>query len=350
MTKLSGKDKNKIMTLIKNTNHELSIESAVRGNIPCTIYADNSKTPGSGLIKTPECNVLFGEACNSDFNSEISAEIDYYDQITCDNSVWEEQIHEIHPNIALRKYNRCYYRFYKTGFSGADQNLTGRNADIIYPGALNNLAYTNADMVTDWIILDNPEKFENTCMAAVIPIENEITACSGLDCIADDKIEIGINTVKKYRKQGFGSVVVRAMAGTSFSNGIKEIGWHCVSTNTGSRKIAEHIGFKHILSYKSYTPYPPIENSTDLTPYEWIEWTEFYMKKAEAGPVQYWQASRCLAHAGNMDVVKFCFTKLLENKILWFMDSFRECDEFEEFNTDNEWIEFIKSIDQQRTI
>lgn len=68
-------------------------------------------------------------------------------------------------------------------------------------------------------------------------------SCSAFDCVVDKKIELGIQTTKGFRKQGYGKSAVAALIKTSFLNGIEEIGWHCVSSNKGSIRIAESLGF-----------------------------------------------------------------------------------------------------------
>ncbi len=100
---LFDNDRSKVLPLIINSNHELTIKSVISGNSPGSVYVDNINIPQSGLVKTPECNVVFGKSDNSDFNIEIETHLGYFDPITCDESNWNGIVKNIHSNNAIRK-------------------------------------------------------------------------------------------------------------------------------------------------------------------------------------------------------------------------------------------------------
>jgi hypothetical protein len=84
IVELLGQDKIKVIPLFKNSQHVLAIECVIYGKSPGNIFVDDLKNPKSGLIKTPEGNVIFGNSENSKFNSEISEKIDNFDSIEVD--------------------------------------------------------------------------------------------------------------------------------------------------------------------------------------------------------------------------------------------------------------------------
>jgi len=110
-------DRKKILPLIRNSLHQLSIQSVIEGNTPGEVYVDNRDDPRSGLIKTSECNMIFGDAANRGFNEGIKEHIDYFDQIICDEPSWDEVLPTIHGNSGLRKYRRKYYKIEKSQYA-----------------------------------------------------------------------------------------------------------------------------------------------------------------------------------------------------------------------------------------
>ncbi len=241
-------DRKKILPLIRNSLHQLSIQSAVAGNTPGEVYVDSRDDPRSGLIKTSQCNVIFGNAANREFNEGIKEHIGYFDQIICDEPRWDEVLPKIHGNNALRKYRRKYYKLERSRYAeiAREPSPNGDKPEIrlLYADTIGHIDYKNADIVKDWMVLENPERFGRLSLGALVLVGDTITSCSMIDCISGKKIEIGIKTTKGFRKFGYGKKAVAAMVDESFRNGMQEIGWHCVSTNIGSIKTAKRCGFR----------------------------------------------------------------------------------------------------------
>jgi hypothetical protein len=61
-----------------------------------------------------------------------------------------------------------------------------------------------------------------------------------------------------------------------FSKGFKSIDWLCVDINKGSIAIAEKLGFSLECKYDAFTPYPPVENLTDLSETDWNDWAAYF--------------------------------------------------------------------------
>jgi RimJ/RimL family protein N-acetyltransferase len=225
----------------------------------------------------------------------------------------------------------------KSDFIDSNKNRKQVEIDLLYANNLKDLNYTNSDIVTDWINILDIEKYESTCLAAIVKIDNIIASCSAIDCIINSKIEIGILTTKEFRKKGHGKSAVESLIRASFLNRIEEIGWHCPITNKGSRKIAESLGFKLISTYEAYTPYPPIENISDLSTEEWIKYANFYMEKAKDNPDHYWLATICWANSKNIEKVIDCIHLMLGHNIHWFIELIDESEEFKIFEGNDDW-------------
>jgi len=335
----------KILPLIRNSLNQLSIRSAVEGNTPGAVYVDSRGNPKSGLIKTSECNVIFGESANKGFNEGIKKHIDYFDQIICDEPGWDEVLPAIHANGALRKYRRKYYCLEKSRYRESPSKEENPEIQLLYADTIGQLDYQNADIVNDWMVLEKPERFGRLCLGALAVVGDTIASCSLIDCISDKKIEIGIKTTKGFRKLGYGKKAVAAMVTESFRNGIEEIGWHCVSTNIGSIKTAERCGFRFHREYESNAPLPPIENAADLTKEQWEDYARFFEEKARDNTDHHWAASRCWAQANDSASALGCIRRLLENQIYWFIDLLDGSEEHQRFAGDAAWIELRRELE-----
>jgi GNAT superfamily N-acetyltransferase len=348
---LKQSDYGKVSKLIENTNHQLSISAVVARNSPGEIYVDNIEEPQSTLIITPTCNVVAGLANNTLFNAEIKKKLDFFDTVTCDTEEWEINIHDIHCNIAIRKYKRRYYKFNKLLYHHFIEYLDEQyTLDYVYVDTLEDINYENCDKIKDWFELSKMDDFKEYCLGAYIRKGNKIVSWCLVDCIVDNKIEIGIATDSDFRRKGLGSIALAATISASISKGIKEIGWHCVDSNVGSYTVAEKVGFKKAKEYSYYTPYPPIENVTDLNRDEWSEWGMYYEDMNKLEPKYYWMAAKCWAKAGNVQKTITNIEYLVDSGQTWFTEYYDQAEEFLNFQENEMWISFIKRLSDQHNI
>ncbi|MBS3679792.1 GNAT family N-acetyltransferase [Ornithinibacillus massiliensis] len=342
---LENSDYDKIPKLIENTNHELSIDAVITGNVPGKIYVDNVIEPSSTLIVTPECNVVADNANNHLFNGEIKKKLHFFDPVTCDSKEWERKIHDIHCNVAMKKYKRRYYQFdellYDDFLEDLDEKYT---LEYVYSDNLEQIQYENSKAIKDWYIFSNIHDVKDYCLGSYIRTGNKIVCWCLVDCIVGDRIEIGITTHKDFRRKGLGSICCAATVSACISNGIKEIGWHCVDSNIGSYTIAEKVGFKKIKEYSCFTPYPPIENVTDLNNEQWSEWALHYEKMNGMESVYYEQAAKCWGYANNMEKTMQNIKCLAETKPKFLNKGFLDFGGFASFQERIEWKNFIKIL------
>lgn len=344
---LIKKDFHKVEGLIKNSNHELSIKAVIAGTSPGEIFVDNLEKPLTTLIITPECKVVAGKADNKLFNNGVKEKLGFFDQVTCDDEEWENIINDIHQNIALRKYERRYYELDDLKFVDFNRNIDSQyTLEYVNVGNLNELNFENSDKIRDWIKFVDISTFKNYCLGAYLREDKKIVSMSLVDCIVDDRIEIGVKTEKEYKKRGLGSIVAAATVSSCISKGINKIGWHCVDTNIGSIKTAEKVGFKLIKKYSSFTPFPPIENDTDLSKEQWSEWATYYSEMNKIQPNYFWLSAECWAKASKMEEAIDNIMKLLETGQMWFVEYLPHIDAFKAFEDKKEWQKLLSLINK----
>ncbi len=74
-------------------------------------------------------------------------------------------------------------------------------------------------------------------------LDNHIPASTAFaSFVLDNKLEIGIETAKDYHGMGYGALTCSALIDFCLAAGLEPV-WSCNSTNIGSRKLAEKLGF-----------------------------------------------------------------------------------------------------------
>lgn len=314
MIKLMNNDFNKILHLV-NSQNELSVLSVIKGFMPGEIYVNNIDKPTAVLIKTCECNLIAGSSNDVDFNSEVSTELDFWDQLTPDSNEWMNIIPTIHKNPFIRRYKRRHYTLSINNFKECNTSLKdGYIIEKVDIDQLRKNCYENSEKLLEWIAnWGDDARFQKFGVGYFIHNGKVIVSWSLSDCSLDKKIAIGIHTDEKCRKKGFGKIVVSATVKECFSKGYEHIDWLCVDTNKGSIAIAEKLGFKLSNDYYSFTTYPPIENIKDLSESEWYEWGEYLQNASKTKDCLIWESLYCYIKSNDIDKTMNLMT-LMEQK------------------------------------
>jgi len=100
----------------------------------------------------------------------------------------------------------------------------------------------------NWIPFEEGLK-ENRGFYLVRDDEEIVCWCTTEYLTDNNEIEVGIATREEYKRRGFALLVGSATAEYCLSK-YKSVGWHCTTTNIGSYKTAEKIGYKRVKEYK----------------------------------------------------------------------------------------------------
>ena len=275
MIKLSKSDYYKVKPLIKSEN-EISIFSAIEGDMPGEFFVNNSENPTAALIKTCECNLVAG-ITDEKFISNISAELDFWDEVTPDSQDWFEKIPLLHKNKFIRPFKRRRYVLDESSFIKRETPLPdGFVLERVDLDVLRNSSYKNAESILEWIEdWGNDTAFTEKGMGFYIRNSESIVSWSISDCSYKDQITIGVHTDEMYRKQGLGIRVVSETVNECFKKGYKTINWLCVDSNRGSIIIGEKLGFVHNNDYFFFCSYLPTENPSDISEEEWSAWAKY---------------------------------------------------------------------------
>lgn len=317
MFKLKSNEFNKISPLIKSQN-ELSVFSVINGVIPGEIFVNNIDDPTVTLIKTCECNFIAGSPNDQIFNSEISLQLDFWDQLTPDSNEWIDIIPTIHKNPFVRKYQRRHYVLSINDFSECNMTLPdGFVIEKVNIDLLKQNQYENSDKILEW--LENwgdAATFQKHGTGYFIHNDKVIVSSSLSDCSFGNKIAIGIHTDERYRKSGFGKAVASATVKDCFAKGYETIDWLCTDYNKGSSAVAEKLGFKYNNAYYCFSSYPPIENLKDLSESQWHEWGEYLENASKSQDCLIWDCLYCYIKSNDVKKAINIITTMENKKIV----------------------------------
>ncbi|MFW9827247.1 MAG: GNAT family N-acetyltransferase [Candidatus Thorarchaeota archaeon] len=233
------------------------------------VFVDDINHPQTAVILVIPKLFFGGRADNQEFNNELRKilyknlklkfkeknflEIDCY----ISNSDWEEGIKFVLKDPYL--YNRYYYEINELklknwrelipeGYSIEPVDLT-----LIGKDYLKNYDLLMEEIKENWMPFEEGLK-ENRGFYLVRENSEIVCWCTTEYLTDDNEIEVGIATREEYQRRGFASIVGSATAEYCLRK-YKSVGWHCTTTNIGSYKTAEKIGYKRVKDYKKFGAY-----------------------------------------------------------------------------------------------
>ena len=98
---------------------------------------------------------------------------------------------------------------------------------------------------------DNAKDFETNGSGYTLLHNGEIAATAFSAFVHENRLEIGIETVEKYRGNGYAELVCCKLIDECLESGFLPV-WSCRSENTASVQLAEKLGFETTLSFPFY--------------------------------------------------------------------------------------------------
>ena len=98
---------------------------------------------------------------------------------------------------------------------------------------------------------DNAKDFETNGSGYTLLHNGEIAATASSAFVHENRLEIGIETVEKYRGNGYAELVCCKLIDKCLESGLVPV-WSCRSENTASVRLAGKLGFETTLSFPFY--------------------------------------------------------------------------------------------------
>jgi len=240
----------------------LFAEAVLKGDVPGTVYADDAETPKVfHIVHAYGMSLLFGDTGNGQFNREFTRYLmnadktrETHEWMQVYPEVWASRLEEILGDDLIRKDE-------KTGDGDPGKVVEFTRVNFAFDPVKYSEAAGKRDKPGYEIVPTTPKMYEEI-RGSVIPRdfwrngEQFIEAGGGYTLICDgeaastaftsyrigDQLEIGIETMEKYRGRGFAFWVCAALIDHCLARNLTP-DWTCRMENTGSCILAQRLGF-----------------------------------------------------------------------------------------------------------
>ncbi|MHA2370739.1 MAG: GNAT family N-acetyltransferase [Candidatus Hodarchaeales archaeon] len=271
--------------------YNLHLVAILEGTSKGQLYVDEIETPRTAMVATPVMVYYLGgsesnDTINRDINQRFPDNKTFY--CWCGDQ-WQRKFDIIFEKRFARKALRRYYRLQQPLLKDWQARIPpGFSMEYVDKEFIER-DLKNMDSVTGWYLPEWPSAdlfFEKGFGFALVDEKAETIASWSLaDYVSGNRCETGIRTDWDYRRRGFGTATVAATVEHCVTNGFQEIGWHCWSTNIGSIRISENVGFELIREYPIYLNDWAAENISDWSPEQFRAFAEDYERElAEITP------------------------------------------------------------------
>lgn len=284
------------------TEFNLIIKAVIKGVAPGRVLVDNIDEPRSVYMDTPEGSFVAGYVGNPEFIASLRAKTPYLIDLRIHPDDWEPFIGEIIRTKVVGKHLRGYYTFHERRLPNwrsripASHKLKRVDEDTLGSN-LRNIGQVTGRIDSNWCSI--PKFLENGFGFCIIRGDSIISLCLS-DCVIGDSCEIGVWTAPTYRGRGFATLVVAGTVEYCLSKGFMNIGWHCLDTNIGSKRVAEKVGFHRTKEYYAFSTELPAGNATDFDRETWIRWAEYYESNSGVEELFRFRAAESWALAGEV--------------------------------------------------
>ncbi len=285
--------------LFAGFDYSLSIEAAIAGNNPGRIFVDDRDQPRTGLALTVEGYLLAGDDGNREtnealrrlfqdkiFTGEVFVNGDWSMSLAVHPPAWEARLPELIPTHQVEKLERYHYLCREVRLDWRNHLPAGYTVRRVDHALWHDSTVVFSDALREWADIEElwwtEEAFFSRGISFAVLWEGQGVAWCTPDCVAGDRIDVGIITLPAHRRKGLAAAAVAATVEHCLGHGFGAVGWHCNADNVASWRTAERVGFVRNREYAYYYyVYDPIDHLAELGWYhyrrgEYAETVRFY--------------------------------------------------------------------------
>lgn len=263
---LARNDCERARPIFQCMDYNLAVNSIIEGATPAGIYVDDPVNPKAAITWTKHRFYLAGDAGNNAFNRAVSrlfAE-EIYPQFIAAGMYqlvlyyapdkWEEKMDVILRNKFPLKSRRQFYAISELerdwrALIPAGFTLRRVDRELFADTGLENRHALIEEMQSE---RPSVEDFMNKSFGFCLVYGDEIVGWCLSEYNSGNRCEVGIETVKAYRRRGIATVTALALVEHALANNITRVGWHCWADNQGSIATARKVSFEKITDYPVY--------------------------------------------------------------------------------------------------
>ena len=263
MQRLTGSDREHVLSLYAPISYNLSIASIISGNTRGWIYADDPVAPRAALLWSEvDALLLAGDPHDSALRADVGSLIahtlvpeiasryirDVMVYYTPD--AWADYREAILPGLHAQQ---AFHRAYRPGPLRLDPyaNLPeGWSLEPITGALMAQRGLANIEEVEGWVLSfwRSPEDFERLGLGYALRIGEVIASWCLSVYVAGNDYELGLATAPAFRNRGCATRVAAACLAQGYAQA-RTPHWHCWDTNLASATVAEKVGFTDPMRY-----------------------------------------------------------------------------------------------------
>jgi RimJ/RimL family protein N-acetyltransferase len=132
------------------------------------------------------------------------------------------------------------------------------------------------------------------------------------DMVVGGRVEVGIWTDPRFRRQGLARLAVAGAVAAAQERGLRRMGWHCLASNAGSLSVALRSGFSIVAEYDAYAACLTAENRGDLDAAQWMGLASHFEAGAAQLPLLRIYSAEALTSAGRPHDALAALERLVE--------------------------------------
>ena len=249
----------------------LFARSVVEKHLSGIIYVDNVNEPRTSLIAHPYgMLLLMGDSNNIEFNDRFksyafnTAKIRAkHEWLITSSPEWDNVLTDLFGDSlikapgnsgkeasgAIELNGRQNFSFNVQKYAQFEKRTIPEHDLIVKTDAV--LFEQMTGSVIPQKFWDNAKDFETNGSGYTLLHNGEIAATAFSAFVHENRLEIGIETVEKYRGNGYAELVCCKLIDECLESGLVPV-WSCRSENTASVQLARKLGFETTLSFPFY--------------------------------------------------------------------------------------------------
>jgi len=235
----------------------LMARSVIEGHADGRIFVDSYESPQSFyIVHSYGMTFLCGDSNNEAFNNGL---LDYFSGISNERRKdewlqafprdWDIVINHLVDKHKAFSYSRVNFKFNSARFY-EKYNRVDKSQYTIISTPVDMLFEINGIVVPKdyW---KTTKQFMSIAKAFTVMLDNKPVSTAFTSARHDDKLEIGIETIKEYHGKGLGYLACAKLIEYCIASNLEPV-WSCRLENTGSVKLAEKLGFLETLRMPYY--------------------------------------------------------------------------------------------------
>lgn len=243
--------------------YHLAVQTVLGGVLPGKVYVDDPASPATAILipsnqhrvyvsGSPEqtmledvIRLLFEQS-----RAESYGMVLYYDA----SDAWQETIEQVLEKQESAHTWRQFYRLNAPSGSSSEPLPDHISIGSIDEAMVADDSLENSHLLREEVCSENPslEHFFRKNFGFAAQDGRKLVAwCLG-EYRYQGRVELGIETIEAYQRQGIATHLASAVIQHAFAEGAEEVGWHCWAKNTPSVATALKLGFQKVLDYPVY--------------------------------------------------------------------------------------------------